>query len=126
MLVDTAELSNLSDTRDDVRPRGLAVDREIDARMTTGWLVSVFDPHSSMPGPLRTSQRMLNGAQNEATDYRTEVATADVTNLRESPALIEQKDNGKASASPHDRDGDDAMSVMKNYDDSMLYHAFIE
>ncbi|TGO14984.1 hypothetical protein BTUL_0046g00220 [Botrytis tulipae] len=37
---------------------------------------------------------MLNGAQNEATDSRIEVATADVTNSKD--------------ASPHDQDGDDA------------------
>lgn len=79
-----------------------------------------------MPGPLRTSQRMLNGAQNEATDSLTEVATADFANLKEFPALIEQIDNDKASASPHDQDVDDVMSVMRYYEESMLYYAFIE
>ncbi|KAF5879068.1 uncharacterized protein Bfra_006272 [Botrytis fragariae] len=50
---------------------------------------------------------MLNGANNEATGSHIEVATATVTKSNGFPALIERIDNGKASTSPHDRDGDD-------------------
>ncbi|TGO78774.1 hypothetical protein BELL_0054g00120 [Botrytis elliptica] len=117
------------------------IDGEPDARMTTSWLVSVFDhepgqfglpacqghflsAHSSMPGPLRISQMMLNGAQNKATDSHIKVATATVTNSKEFPALIEQIDNSKASASPETLMM--WMLAMKYYDESMLYHALIE